>query len=314
MYLNWKVVGLVVVLGACGPVIGAPADESTSTDAPPPASSQGDEQSSVAEEVTTDEPMPPPPMTTSVGDTSTTTTDPDATSIGFLPEPDFDDDVFECSMWEQDCPRGEKCMPWANDGGSSWNATRCSPLDPNPRDVGEECMVEGSGVSGIDNCEIGAMCWDVDPDTNMGECVAFCENEANPSCADECSQCHISGEGVLTLCLEGCDPIAQNCDEGDGCYATYDTFACVVDASEGEGAIGTTCDFINACDPGTACMGPEFVPGCAGNGCCAPFCSLEVADPCESLLPGTVCMPWWEEGQAPGGCVDQTVIGVCVAP
>ncbi len=40
-------------------------------------------------------------------------------------------------IWAQDCPEGEKCMPWANDGGGSWNATRCSPLDPNPSAVGD---------------------------------------------------------------------------------------------------------------------------------------------------------------------------------
>src|SRR5262245_15971404 len=31
----------------------------------------------------------------------------------------------ECDVWAQDCPPGEKCMPWANDGGSSWNSLRC---------------------------------------------------------------------------------------------------------------------------------------------------------------------------------------------
>jgi hypothetical protein len=233
----------------------------------------------------------------------------------FIPGTDFGGDG-DCSLWAQDCPRGEKCMPWANDGGTSWNATRCSPLDPNPAGIGEACTVEGSGVSGIDNCDIAAMCWDVDPETNTGECVAFCEgSEANPTCADECTSCFISGEGVLALCFSGCDPIAQDCDEGDGCYATNDTFTCTVDASAEEGAIGTPCEFINDCDPGSACLGPEYVPGCESpTGCCAPFCSLEVADPCEGSLPGSVCMPWWERGQAPpGGCVDQAMIGVCVA-
>ncbi|MEX1364969.1 MAG: hypothetical protein AB1Z98_17710, partial [Nannocystaceae bacterium] len=31
----------------------------------------------------------------------------------------------QCSLFAQDCPDGEKCMPWANDGGDAWNATIC---------------------------------------------------------------------------------------------------------------------------------------------------------------------------------------------
>ena len=39
--------------------------------------------------------------------------------------------VFECDLWGQDCPDGEKCMPWASNGGT-WNATRCSPVVDSP--------------------------------------------------------------------------------------------------------------------------------------------------------------------------------------
>ena len=178
-------------------------------------------------------------------------------------------------------------------------------------------MVEGSGVSGIDNCDVAAMCWDVDPVTNMGECVAFCEgSRANPTCADDCTQCATSGAGVLALCLPDCDPVAQDCDEGEGCYPTPSTFACGPDVSAKAGAPGTPCDFVNVCDPGTACVAPELVPNCEGeNGCCAPFCSLALPDDCASLLPGTECQPWWAEGQAPpAACIDYPSIGVCANP
>ena len=66
-------------------------------------------------------------------------------------------------------------MPWANDGGDEWNATRCSPIADVPTQVGELCMVEGSGTSGIDDCDQGLVCWQVDPDTNVGVCHALCE-------------------------------------------------------------------------------------------------------------------------------------------
>ena len=82
-------------------------------------------------------------------------TDGGSTSISFIQDPDGGGVNIECDIWAQDCPDGEKCMPWANDGGNSWNATRCSPLDPNPGQPGDACTVEGCGVSGIDNCDIG---------------------------------------------------------------------------------------------------------------------------------------------------------------
>ena len=46
---------------------------------------------------------------------------------GFIEMPDGGGATNECNQWVQDCPEGEKCMPWANDGGSAWNATRCRP-------------------------------------------------------------------------------------------------------------------------------------------------------------------------------------------
>ena len=55
---------------------------------------------------------------------------------------------------------------WANDGGGAWNATKCEEIPPEPDGVGEPCTVEISGTSGVDTCVLGAMCWDVDPETN----------------------------------------------------------------------------------------------------------------------------------------------------
>src|SRR5262245_46725118 len=62
-----------------------------------------------------------------------------ASFVGFIQDPDGGGVSIECDAWAMDCPRGEKCMPWANDGGSEWNATRCSPLDPDPAHPGDQC-------------------------------------------------------------------------------------------------------------------------------------------------------------------------------
>jgi hypothetical protein len=233
---------------------------------------------------------------------------------GFIPPPDVGVGT-ECDLWTQDCPEGEKCMPWANDGGNSWNATRCSPLEPDAGGPGEPCTVEGSGVSGIDDCQLGAMCWNVDGETNMGECAAFCiGDEANPSCANECEQCFISGSGVLILCLPQCDPIAQDCGEGSGCYPDFQSFSCGPDVSGEAGAVGEPCEFVNACDPGSACIDSDLVPGCEDpTGCCAPFCDVDGPPVCDALLPGSSCLPW-EGGQPAEACVGPGTIGVCSLP
>jgi hypothetical protein len=242
------------------------------------------------------------------------TGDDGGTSTGgaFINDPDGGGADMECDVWAQDCPDGEKCMPWANDGGSAWNATKCSPVDPNPMQPGDACTVEGSGVSGVDNCDVASMCWDVDPETNEGVCVAFCTgSEQNPECADPATTCIIANDGVLILCLPGCDPLLQDCPDGEGCYPVNEGMACAPDASGPDaGVAGDPCEYINVCDPGLACINAEYVPGCAGAvGCCAPFCDTDAPN-CDAGA-GEECVPWWEEGQAPPGYEN---VGVCSLP
>ncbi len=109
--------------------------------------------------------------------------------------------VIECDVYMQDCPDGEKCMPWANDGGDEWNATQCTPISDRPAEPGEPCTVEGGPTSGIDSCAASAMCWQVDPGTNMGNCIAMCTGSADmPVCEDPGTQCVVFTADVLALC------------------------------------------------------------------------------------------------------------------
>jgi hypothetical protein len=207
-------------------------------------------------------------------------------------------------------------MPWANDGGSHWNATRCSPLAEMPGDLGDPCTVEGSSVSGIDDCKLGAMCWNVDPDTNMGECVGFCTgSEANPTCEDPTATCHIGGDTVLILCLPHCDPLVQDCDDGEECVPTSELFSCVPDDSGDAGEYGDPCEYVNVCDPGLFCAVPDGVPDCQGPfGCCSPFCDTsdpEATAACPGALGGQECVGWYEDGQAPPGLEN---VGACLIP
>lgn len=243
-------------------------------------------------------------------ETTTTGVDPDEgdSSTGVvIPE--------DCSTIEQDCPPGWKCMPWANDGGGNWNDTKCVPIAEDPSAPGEPCMVEGNGLSGVDDCDGTSMCWDVDPKTNVGECLPFCiGTDEEPTCENACETCPQSGDGVINLCFETCDPLVQNCDPGQACYPIQQAFACGPDASPKGTGIASPCEYINVCPPGMACLNAESVPGCPGGtaGCCAPFCPVSGADPCPGLLPGSSCVPWYEEGEGPlEECVSATP-GVCV--
>lgn len=224
--------------------------------------------------------------------------------------------VFECDPWAQDCPAGEKCMPWASMGGT-WDATRCSEVAQSPGQSGDSCTVEGNGATGIDDCDIGNVCWNVDPETNMGTCVPQCQGtEENSICEDPDQVCSIANGGAITLCLASCDPILQSCSEGEACYPIDDDFACAPDVSGTLGAFGDACEFLNVCDPGLICIGAASLSDCSSaNGCCSSVCDIDDPDSdaaCQAQDAGTSCEPWYEEGQAPPG---SEAIGVCaIAP
>jgi hypothetical protein len=273
-------------------------------------------------------PLPPVPSTSSTGvppSTTTVTTDDPSGSSGSTGGGNFivlTDAVLchcECDVWDQDCARGHKCNPWANDGGVVWNATRCVPVDDDPGAPGDPCTVEDNAASGFDSCEAGAMCWRVDPDTLTGECVGFCEgDELDPQCPASTS-CVIANDGVLVLCLPTCDPILADCEEGEQCIpqAEDGSFICVVTGAEPRAAYGDPCEYVTSCDDGLTCVSSMQLQGigaCSPDvaGCCTAYCDLGAADPdaaCPDQPLGQACEPYYEPGEAPPGFEN---LGVCV--
>jgi hypothetical protein len=234
----------------------------------------------------------------------------------FICESTTDGPPPACDVWDQDCPEGEKCMPWANDGGNAWNSTICVPIGTEPGQPGDPCTVEGGGVSGYDSCDIASMCWDVIPETGEGVCIAFCQgSENNPVCDDPMTSCVIANDGVLVLCLPNCDPLLQDCPDGQACYVGDDAFVCVPDASGPDmGVYGDPCEFTNACDPGLLCVAAGAVPDCDSAQCCSEFCDLAAADPdsaCQGQADGQQCLGIFPDGQAPPGTED---FGFCALP
>ena len=210
------VLGLVlgVAVTACGPAVGTPEESGPASTMDADGGSSG--ASTPVDPSTTA--MPTSSSTAGISDTgeaeSSSSTgfdtgsddDNGASSVGFYGGPgdiDFPNTPFECDIWEPDCPEGEKCSAWANDGGTEFNATRCAPVAVTPDQVGEECSVEGSEYSGVDSCDHGSRCYDVDPLTNLGICVALCEGTAeDPICEDPSTTCTVIATDVLAVCLE----------------------------------------------------------------------------------------------------------------
>jgi hypothetical protein len=305
---------LATLLAGCGPQVAVDDDTSTTGgEATTDASVGSTAATSVSTSAGTTDATTSPGTTSTTGTTGVDTSTDDSDGETFIQKPDgscFTHCTIECDVWAQDCPPGEKCMPWANDGGNSWNATRCSPVAADPDQPGEACTVEGNGVSGIDSCDIASMCWHVDPETGEGVCLAFCTgSENNPVCTDPETSCSIGAEGTLILCFPTCDPLAQDCPPGFGCWGIDDDFVCAPDAGGDTGAYGDPCEFLNVCDPGLACVNPDVVPGCASAGCCSPFCNVAAAENCPG--EGQECIPWFDPESAPPGYEN---VGICGIP
>ncbi len=220
--------------------------------------------------------------------------------------PDVDADPYECDRFLQDCAEGEKCMPWANDGGNSYNATRCVPIAPDPGAPGEPCTIEGAPTSGLDSCEEGVMCFDVDPGTGVGTCIPMCVgSEEDPACAAPEQVCVIGSDGHIALCYDACDPVSPACDPGQGCYPSFDPELLTCDTATGEDLPhGEPCTFDESCASGHACLDAVAFPDCAGAFCCSQFCELLAGDPCPGAEQGVVCVPWY----------DSETVGICGLP
>jgi hypothetical protein len=235
----------------------------------------------------------------------------EATTSDFVPPPfDFVDEGA-CDSYAQDCPEGEKCVPYGSAGGN-WDSYKCVPVlgDQMP---GEPCHYHGL-LEATDDCDATSFCWDVMDDQGewIGACAPFCTGTADdpqcpesPGCVDY--SCLISSEFSPNLCVHTCDPVVQDCGAGLGCYWANNGFNCIFTTDNL--AVGEVCEVINGCVVGSNCVASELLPDCAGASCCTPFCDpTALVDSCPGLLAGTTCV-LFEEAQF-GDCT----IGRCLAP
>lgn len=184
------------------------------------------------------------------------------------------------------------------------------------------CTATPPGTLGDDDCEQGAVCWNVGSD-GMGVCVAMCSIDlGNTYAAAEghCSSapgvhCVTGNGGVLDICLPTCNPlpsIASGCSFGDGCYPVHHGFACAPSGgpptSPAPYGLGDPCEHVNDCEPGLVCIGAAALPACAADRCCAEYCDVTTADPCSTA--GAECVAWYEQGTDIPLLTDLGVCGV----
>jgi len=313
MSMRAGVMGLLLFVGAVGCLLREPGDfqasatDDVGTTSTGTASGAGETTGAGTTIVTAPEPTTGGGATT--GDVTGTVTG-EATGSLFIVPPDGGGTMCECDPWKQDCPEGQKCMPYSGDGDNSWDSLKCVDVVPDPDGVNEPCMVFGSGVSGEDSCDVGLMCWDVVD--GMGHCVAMCIGSPDaPGCAEPGTECYISGDGVLLLCLPQCSPLLQDCPSGELCIPNPQVpgrFLCVLDGSGDEGQAFDPCEYASACDPGLGCLEPAAASECdpQARGCCTAFCDVTLANTCPGQ--GQECVPWGADAPMLAN------VGVCTLP
>ncbi|PCC70174.1 hypothetical protein SAMN02745121_03505 [Nannocystis exedens] len=318
---------------ACGPKPGAETTDTTDSPATTgpgttgSASTAGDTTllettSTTSGNPTTASSTAPNPTTANPTTTSDSGETTDTTGTSFIIVPDVGGDVCPgvaasfCDPWSQEtCGRDEKCAP-SGGGCDVFIHTICDDLPPQPVPIGGACTSEVGPLSGRNDCERGATCWFIDPDTLLGTCVGLCHGSHEaPDCA------HVPGTACVfvhdepfsaPLCLPTCDPFEPTCPEKHHCHPTWaapEVFACTPDALPPLGAAFEPCAKTD-CAAGLLCSEPETAAiECApGFNCCTPLCDLDTPD-CPGA--GQVCLPYYEMGQAPAGLED---LGRCALP
>ena len=210
------------------------------------------------------------PTTTGDGDgDASTTSDPTTTAGVFVPDDDIGG-VSECDPFMQDCPDGEKCVPYGSTGGN-WDANKCVPVTGGGA-AGDQCTY-GGVVEATDDCDAGTHCWDVmDVDgQQVGVCTEFCTGTAdNPICARRAPRARSPTTARSTSASRTairCFRTATRASPASGPTATSTASSRRQDIPTGE-----PCGFINDCVAGNICQDATVLPACNGAACCASYC------------------------------------------
>lgn len=278
----------------------ASASGTTSTSAPS-SSEEGDNKPTTGGT----EPVSGETETTLGGDETTsgeieTTLEGDGTTSGDTREP--------CSLTDQDCSDGMKCVPFASHG-ANLDSAHCIPVPPMPSALGQTCMIDSGYYSNqVDSCDAGGFCFYATLDLSEGVCVEFCDPAQG--CADAGTHCSVLIDGGwLNLCTIMCDPLQpqSQCPEGGICAKAFASFDCKQKVDPDDEEFGQQCNGLYDCKPSLACVAPDNVPGCDGF-CCTEYCDVNDPNACQAHPPQE-CVPFFEMDNQVWGH-----IGACLVP
>ncbi|EDM77677.1 hypothetical protein PPSIR1_14030 [Plesiocystis pacifica SIR-1] len=289
-----------------GDEAGEGADTETETETETETSADSSTTADTSTETTTTADTEADTVDTTVEEESADEWDDGGGSFYAGPEDEWEDtsDWDWCDPFEQDCPEGEKCVPFIS-FSDTYDANTCVPI-LGDNESGAPCELF-SPFEGTDDCDGNSFCWYADFEDSAGECRSFCTGQpSDPMCpVDE--SCLITNEGTVNLCLQHCDPLVASCPDGQACAWSGTDLVCM---DAGETAVGDGCGGTGMCSPGQLCVENELLPVCEGSSCCTEFCKLGDPD-ATCTLEGTACEPFFEEGAAPEGLEE---VGLCVIP
>jgi hypothetical protein len=186
----------------------------------------------------------------------------------------------------------------------TWSATSCVPVVADPAVPGDPCTIMDHPYSGHDDCDLGSMCFNADPETLTGVCIPLCTgSDASPVCDDRGSACLVANQGALPICVPTCNPLEPTCDEGQGCYVgtLVAQFVCLPEGVP----VGIDGETPAACPAGSTDVDSALLATCTDDdeACCAAFC--DTFDPVCS--DGLTCVAIDEDAlvlNQVGVCVD----------
>ena len=192
----------------------------------------------------------------------------------------------ECDPLVQDCPEGEKCVPYVQTPGStSWDANKCVPVLGEAA-AGEPCHSDGLELA-TDDCDMDSVCFDVD-EQGVGICRGFCDPQY---ACPEGESCIVANDQVITLCYQSCLPFdPSTCAEDQLCLWGGSDFHCF--GLEPVEPYGECDDIGEHCPSGQRCEFGSLLEGCAVESCCTDYCDLSLPeDPCPAPL-GCESLGW----------------------
>jgi hypothetical protein len=133
-----------------------------------------------------------------------------------------------------------------------------------------------------------------------GGCIEF---EHAPTSAGEPGPGSTTGDDEPAPPMVQCDPLAQNCPDGQACALFYPDFMCIEVATPG--LVGDPCGSAFECGPGLACSSGVYLASCDASSCCTSLCDL--GDAGADCIGAELCVPLYGEG-APSTYADY---GVC---